>query len=385
MSKIADRIIALCGGPQTISEWLGISPTSVYRWTYPRSNGGSGGHIPQKHIEPLLEAAGRRGIPLTLQDFFDDAPLPSAGKEKKTTPTPTHIHDAWLAKAHTLSEALPYMRNYAGKTFVIKFGGHAMGKAELAKLFARDMVMLKQLGIDPIVVHGGGPQIGGMLERLKIKSSFVDGLRVTDKKTVEIVEMVLSGSINKDIVWAIQSAGGNAVGLSGKDGCLVMAKKLRRKKRDEDSSIENVLDLGFVGEPAAVNPHILETLKQSDIIPVIAPIGVCPDDMTYNINADTVAGSVAEAMTAKRLLMLTDVEGIKDKSGALIPELSISQAKKLIADGTIEGGMIPKVETCILAVQGGVEAAVIMDGRVPHALLLEIFTEHGVGTLVRRA
>ena len=385
MSKIADRIIALCGGPQTISEWLGISPTSVYRWTYPRSSGGSGGHIPQKHIEPLLEAAGRRGIPLTLQDFFDDAPLAPAGKATEETPAATQIHDAWLAKARTLSEALPYMRNYADNTFVIKFGGHAMGEAKLAKLFAHDIVMLKQVGIDPIVVHGGGPQIGGMLERLKIKSSFVDGLRVTDKETVEIVEMVLSGSINKEIVWAIQSAGGNAVGLSGKDGCLIMARKLTRKKRDEGSNIENVLDLGFVGEPAAINPHILETLKQSDIIPVIAPIGVCPEDMTYNINADTVAGSVAEAMTAKRLLMLTDVEGIKDKSGKLIPELSVNQAMDLIADGTIEGGMIPKVETCILAVQGGVEAAVIMDGRVPHALLLEIFTEHGVGTLVRRA
>ncbi len=388
MSKIADRIIALCGGPQTISEWLDISPTSVYRWTYPRSSGGSGGHIPQKHIEPLLEAAGRRGIPLTLQDFFDGAPLPpvdSAGKETETAPAATQIHDALLAKARTLSEALPFMRNYAGKTFVIKFGGHAMGEAELSKLFARDMVILKQVGVDPIVVHGGGPQIGDMLERLKIKSSFVDGLRVTDKETVEIVEMVLSGSINKDIVWAIQSAGGNAVGLSGKDGCLIMAKKLTRTKRDEGSNIENILDLGFVGEPAAVNPHILETLKQSDVIPVIAPIGVCTDDMTYNINADTVAGSVAEAMNAKRLLMLTDVEGIKDKSGKLIPELSVREARELIADGTIQGGMIPKVETCILAVQGGVEAAVIMDGRVPHALLLEIFTEHGVGTLVRRA
>jgi acetylglutamate kinase len=385
MSKIADRIIALCGGPQIVSEWLGISPTSVYRWTYPRSSGGSGGHVPQKHIEPLLEAAGRRGIPLTLQNFFDDATLPSSGKKKRAALASTQINNAWLAKARTLSHALPYMRNYAGKTFVIKFGGHAMGDAELAKLFARDIVMLKQVGIDPIVVHGGGPQIGGMLERLKIKSSFVDGLRVTDMETMEIVEMVLSGSINKEIVWAIQSAGGNAVGLSGKDGCLVMARKLRRKKRDDGSNIGKVLDLGFVGEPAAINPHILETLKQSDIIPVIAPIGVCIDDMTYNINADTVAGSVAEAITAKRLLMLTDVEGIKDKSGTLIPELSVSQAKELIADGTIQGGMIPKVETCILAVQGGVEAAVIMDGRVPHTLLLEIFTEHGVGTLVRRA
>lgn len=385
MSKIADRIISLCGGPQTVSKWLGISPTSVYRWTYPKGSGGTGGHIPRKHIEPLLEAAGRRGIPLTLQNFFDDAPLPSPGKEEGAISSSTHIHEAWLAKARTLSQALPFMRNYAGKTFVIKFGGHAMGEADLAKLFARDIVMLKQLGIDPIVVHGGGPQIGGMLERLKIKSSFVDGLRVTDKETVEIVEMVLSGSINKGIVWAIQSAGGNAVGLSGKDGCLIMAKKLTRRRRDEGSNIENILNLGFVGEPAAINPHILETLKQSDIIPVIAPVGVCSDDMTYNINADTVAGSVAEAMTAKRLLMLTDVEGIKDKSGILIPEMSVNQAKELIADGTIQGGMIPKVETCILAVQGGVEAAVIIDGRVPHALLLEIFTEHGVGTLVRRA
>ncbi len=383
MSTVADRIIALCGGPQTVSEWLGISPTSVYRWTYPKVNGGTGGHIPQKHIEPLLKAAERRSIPLTLQDFFDESPLPSGNKGRNGVSS--HIHDAWLAKARTLSQALPYMRNYGGKTFVIKFGGHAMGNADLANLFARDIVMLKQVGINPIVVHGGGPQVGSMLERLKIKSSFVGGLRVTDKETVEIVEMVLSGSINKEIVWAIQSAGGNAVGLSGKDGCLIMAKKLARRKRDEDSDIESILDLGFVGEPASVNPHILETLKESDIIPVIAPIGVCQDDTTYNINADTVAGSVAEAMTAKRLLMLTNVDGIKDKSGKLIPELSIEQAKELIADGTIHGGMIPKVETCILAVQGGVEAAVIIDGRIPHSLLLEIFTEHGVGTLVCRA
>ncbi|MGB8274492.1 MAG: acetylglutamate kinase [Alphaproteobacteria bacterium] len=290
-----------------------------------------------------------------------------------------------LAKAKTLSEALPYMRRYSGSTFVVKYGGHAMGDTELAGLFARDVVLLKQVGINPVVVHGGGPQIGAMLERLKIKSSFVDGLRVTDKETVEIVEMVLSGSINKQIVREINQAGGNAIGLSGKDGNLIRARKLQRTKRDEDSNIEKVLDLGFVGEPVAVDPHILETFKQSDIIPVIAPLGVGVDGETYNINADTAAGAVAAALKATRLLLLTDVVGVLDKSKQLISELTVGDAEALIADGTISGGMIPKIETCIEAVNSGVGAAVIIDGRVPHALLLEIFTEHGVGTLIRRA
>ena len=289
----------------------------------------------------------------------------------------------WLEKAKTLSEALPYMRRYAGETFVVKYGGHAMGDPELAKMFARDVVLLKQVGIHPIVVHGGGPQIGQMLERLKIKSEFVDGLRVTDKATVEIVEMVLCGSINKAVVTEINEAGGNAIGLSGKDGNLIQARKLKKTHRMSDSNIEKILDLGFVGEPSRINPHVLEQFKDSDIIPVIAPIGVGKNGETFNINADTAAGAIAPAVGATRLLMMTDVKGVLDKSGELIPELTIAAAHKAIKDGTIKGGMIPKVETCIYAVEGRVDAAVIMDGTVPHALLLEIFTEHGVGTMIR--
>ena len=292
--------------------------------------------------------------------------------------------DQWLEQAKTLSQALPYMRRYAGSSFVIKFGGSTMGEADLARLFAADIVLLKQIGINPVVVHGGGPQIGHMLERLKIKSCFIDGLRVTDAETVDIVEMVLSGAINKDIVWNIQCAGGNALGLSGKDGGLILAQKLTRRVRDENSNIENVLDLGFVGEPMQINPHILDILKESDMIPVIAPIGVGNERQTYNINADTAAGAIAEAVTAKRLFLLTDVEGILDQEGHLLTELSVQDARRLIADGTIKGGMLPKIETCIMAVQGGVEAAVILDGRVPHALLIELFTEHGAGTMIRR-
>jgi len=289
----------------------------------------------------------------------------------------------WLEKARTLSEALPYMRAYAGKTFVVKYGGHAMGDAALAELFARDIVLFKQVGINPIVVHGGGPQIGDMLERLKIKSSFVDGLRVTDAATVEIVEMVLAGSINKQIVGAINAAGGTAIGLSGKDANLIAAKKLTRKRRDPDSNIERVLDLGFVGEPVRINADVLAELSRSHVIPVIAPLGVGPGGKTYNINADTAAGAVAAAVRAERLLMLTDVAGVLDKEGALIAEMTAAQVRARTKDGTIHGGMIPKVETCLEAVKGGVEAAVILDGRVPHALILEIFTEHGVGTLIR--
>jgi acetylglutamate kinase len=274
------------------------------------------------------------------------------------------------------------MREYAGETFVIKYGGHAMGDATLADRFARDIVLLRQVGINPVVVHGGGPQIGSMLERLRIQSEFVDGLRVTDQATVEIVEMVLSGSINKQIVSAINAAGGMAVGLSGKDGNLIQAQKLRRTKRETDSNIEKILDLGFVGEPERINPGILEAMEESDIIPVIAPIGVGANGETYNINADTAAGAIASALAARRLLMLTDIVGVLDKDKNLIPDLSLDQAQALIKDGTIAGGMIPKVETCMNAVDRGVEAAVILDGRVPHALLLEIFTSHGAGTLI---
>ena len=290
--------------------------------------------------------------------------------------------EEWLAKARTLCEALPYMRRYSGASFVIKFGGHAMGNNELAGLFARDVVLLRQVGINPIVVHGGGPQIGRMLDRLKIKSEFVDGLRVTDKETVEVVEMVLAGSINKEIVSAINAAGGFAVGLSGKDGNLIRAQRLRRSKRDPGSNIERILDLGLVGEPSEINPHVLRSYERSDITPVIAPIGIGACGETLNINADTAAGAIAAAVGAKRLLMLTDVEGVLDRRGKLIPVMTAGEARRHIADGTISGGMIPKVETCLEAVSGGVEGAAIIDGRVPHALLLELFTEYGVGTLV---
>ena len=288
----------------------------------------------------------------------------------------------WLAQAKVLSEALPYMRRYSGETFVIKFGGHAMGDAELARLFARDVVLLRQVGINPVVVHGGGPQIGAMLERLKIKSQFVDGLRITDKETVEVVEMVLSGTINKQIVSAINEVGGFAVGLSGKDGNLLRAEKLRRTRRDPDSNIERILDLGLVGEPTAVDPHILDHFDETDITPVIAPIGAGPGGETLNINADTVAGAIASAVAARRLLMLTDVEGVVDKKGNLIPEMTVKEARDNIADGTIQGGMIPKIETCLEAIESGVEGAVVIDGRVPHVMLLELFTEHGAGTLI---
>ena len=290
----------------------------------------------------------------------------------------------WLRTAHTITEALPYMRRYAGKTFVIKYGGHAMGDRKLAQIFARDIVLIKQIGIHPVVVHGGGPQIGEMLKRLKVESAFVDGLRVTDAATVEIVEMVLSGSINKQIVNEINAAGGTAIGLSGKDGGLIQAIKLRRRRRDPESNIESILDLGFVGEPSLVNPKILTPLEQAGMIPVIAPIGVGPNGETYNINADTVAGAVAAALDASRLLLLTDVAGVLDKAGELIPDLTPERVRALMSDGTISGGMIPKLETCIDAVESGVEAAVVLDGRVPHAMLLEIFTERGLGTLVSR-
>jgi acetylglutamate kinase len=284
--------------------------------------------------------------------------------------------------ATTLVEALPYMKRYARQTVVVKYGGHAMGDVETARNFARDIALLKQVGVSPVVVHGGGPQISQMLDRLKIKSPFIDGLRVTDAATVEIVEMVLSGSINKEIVAAINAAGGRAVGLSGKDGGLIKARKLTRTKRDPDSNIEKVLDLGFVGEPEKVDPAIIDSVTAADLIPVIAPIGLGPAAETYNINADTVAGAIAGAMRAKRLLLLTDVKGVLNKDKRLLPRLSVGELRALIADGTIQGGMIPKVETCLAAVEAGVGASVILDGRVAHAVLVELFTESGIGTLI---
>ena len=291
-------------------------------------------------------------------------------------------HTDWLEKAHTLSEALPFMRRYTGATFVIKYGGNAMGDDGLAHNFARDVVLLKQVGIHPVVVHGGGPQIGRMLDRLRIQSEFIDGLRKTDREIVDVVEMVLSGSINKSIVSAIQEVGGKAIGLSGKDGNLVTARKLRRTRRDPDSNIEKIVDLGFVGEPSAINPEIIDSFEESEFIPVIAPIGAGPGGETFNINADTVAGAIAGALGAQRLFLLTDVAGVLDKHGEVITEMSLSQARALMRDGTITGGMIPKLETCIRAVDQGVDGAVVLDGRVPHALLLEIFTDGGAGTLI---
>lgn len=291
-------------------------------------------------------------------------------------------HAATVARAKVLSEALPYMRRHNGETFVIKYGGHAMGDPELAKLFARDVVLLKQVGVNPIVVHGGGPQIGRMLDQLRIQSEFIDGLRVTDQETIDVVEMVLAGKINKEIVTNINAAGGAGVGLSGKDAGLIQARKLTRTRRDPGSSIERVLDLGFVGEPVAVDPHVLDCFERSDIIPVIAPIGVGANGETYNINADTAAGAIAKAVGATRLYMLTDVPGILDKNGVLIRETTADSVRALIADGTVTGGMIPKSECCIDAVRHDVEAAVIVDGRTAHAILLEVFTERGAGTMI---
>ena len=286
--------------------------------------------------------------------------------------------------ARILSEALPHMQRYDEETVVVKYGGHAMGEEEMAKSFARDIVLMEQTAINPVVVHGGGPQIGDMLKRLGIKSEFSGGLRVTDAATMEIVEMVLAGSINKQIVGFINGAGGKAVGLCGKDGNMVTARKLSRAVADPCSNIEKVIDLGFVGEPEKVDVTVLNQILGRELIPVLAPLATSADGVTYNVNADTFAGAVAGALKAKRLLLLTDVPGVLDRSKTLIKELSADDARRLIAEGTIAGGMIPKVETCLYALDAGVEGVVILDGRVPHAVLLELLTDHGAGTLVRR-
>ena len=301
-----------------------------------------------------------------------------------TPPGPPPLPETTHAIARTLIEALPFMRRYQGAVMVIKYGGHAMGDVEAAADFARDVVLLKQVGIDPVVVHGGGPQIKAMLDRLQIRSSFVDGLRVTDAATVEVVEMVLAGKINKEIVTAIQAAGGKAVGISGKDGRLIEARKLTRTRSDPGSGTEQTVDLGFVGEPARVDTGILEVFRGSDIIPVIAPIGVGAAGETFNINADTAAGAVAGALKARKLLMLTDVRGVLDADKRFVASLTDAQARAWIADGTISGGMIPKIETCLAAVEAGVGAAVVLDGRERHAILLELFTEGGFGTQILR-
>jgi acetylglutamate kinase len=292
------------------------------------------------------------------------------------------------ATAKTLAEALPYIQRYDRETVVIKYGGHAMGEEEVAKLFAADAVLLKMLGVHPVIVHGGGPQISAMLERAGVKSTFIDGLRVTDEATMEVAEMVLSGAINKEIANWITLAGREAdvrgVGLSGKDARLITVEKVTRTKKDPDSEIERMVDLGFVGDPKKVDPKLIEALifADEDYIPVIAPIGVAEDGQTYNINADTVAGALAGALKAKRMLLLTDVAGVLDKSGELIRQMTVKEARAAIKDGVATGGMIPKLETAIAAVEAGVGAVVILDGRKPHAMLVELFTEHGAGTLI---
>jgi acetylglutamate kinase len=287
-------------------------------------------------------------------------------------------------QARILSEALPHMQRYDEETVVIKYGGHAMGEEHLARIFARDIVLLEQTAINPVVVHGGGPQIAAMLKRLGIKSEFAGGLRITDAATIEIVEMVLAGSINKQIVAHINEAGGKAVGLCGKDGNLVTARKVTRQVVDPQTGAEKVVDLGFVGEPDKVDVMVLNQMLGRELIPVLAPLATSATGETYNVNADTFAGAIAGALKAKRLLLLTDVPGVLDKSKTLIEELSVADARKLIADGTISGGMIPKVETCIYALEQGVEGVVIIDGKVEHAVLLELFTDHGAGTLIHR-
>jgi acetylglutamate kinase len=288
-----------------------------------------------------------------------------------------------LAKAETLIEALPYFQRYAGRSFVVKYGGHAMGDPEAARDFAEDIVLLKAVGINPVVVHGGGPQIGAMLKKLGVESQFVDGLRVTDKATAEVAEMVLSGAINKELVGWIAQAGGKALGISGKDGGLVTATKVTRTTKDPDSNIEQAIDLGFVGEPEIVDITILETASKAGMIPIVAPIAAGADGHTYNINADTMAGAIAAALGAARLFLLTDVPGVLDKQGELMTDLTPADIGRLRENGTISGGMIPKLATCVQAVEAGCEAAVILDGRVGHAMLLEFFTSRGAGTLVR--
>jgi acetylglutamate kinase len=290
----------------------------------------------------------------------------------------------WIATARTLSEALPFLQRYDGARVVVKFGGHAMGDADAMRGFARDIVLMKQCNINPIVVHGGGPQIQQMLKRLAIESSFVDGLRVTDEATVEVVEMVLAGRINKAIVTAINEQGGKAVGLSGKDANLMICEKAMKTRRDPDSNIESVLDLGFVGTPVKINPGVVELFIESDYIPVIAPVGVGRKGETFNVNGDTAAGAIAGALKAERLLLLTDVSGVKDASGDVVTNLTRADVERMTAEGVIAGGMIPKTQTALDAIDAGVEGVVILDGRAPHALLLELFTVHGGGTLISR-
>jgi acetylglutamate kinase len=320
-------------------------------------------------LSPFASFAGSAGS-------LKGAATPAAGKFSMTISP----HDI----ARVLSEALPHMQHYDEETVVVKYGGHAMGEEEMARRFARDIVLLEQTAINPVVVHGGGPQIGEMLKRLGIKSEFAAGLRITDAATIEIVEMVLAGSINSQIVGFINEAGGKAVGLTGKDGNMVLARKVNRTVIDPGSNIEKMVDLGFVGEPEKIDTTVLTQILGRELIPVLAPLAASAQGGTYNVNADTFAGAIAGALKAKRLLLLTDVPGVLDKSNKLIKQLSPDDARELIADGTISGGMIPKVETCIYALEAGVEGVVILDGKVPHAVLLELLTDHGAGTLMMR-
>ena len=295
------------------------------------------------------------------------------------------IQSEWLKKADLLTETLPFMKRYANKVIVVKFGGNAMGKKEYVNSFAKDIVLLQQVGMLPVVVHGGGPQIGEMLSKLQIKTEFINGLRITDAATIDVVEMVLSGVTNKAIVSSIANSGAKSVGISGKDGNLITAKRLIKVNDNSDSNVEKAIDLGYVGEPEKIDPQVIHALINEKMIPVIAPVGIGTDGLTYNINADTAAGSISAAMKASRMIMLTDVVGVLDQNGNLIPELTISEAKELIKNKIVVGGMIPKIKTCIDAVLGGAEASVIMDGTMPHSLLLELFTEHGIGTIIRKS
>ena len=304
------------------------------------------------------------------------------GAERAGAPSLPAAPSSAQVQARLLADALPYMQRYSGQTVIVKFGGHAMGSPELSAAFAQDIVLLKQSGVNPIVVHGGGPQIASMLKRLQLKSEFVNGLRVTDKPTVEVVEMVLAGLINKDIVTAINRQGGKAVGISGKDANLMIAKRITHMT-DPESNLMRAVDVGLVGDPVEINPHIVTVFAESDLIPVIAPVAISREGETLNVNADTFASALAARMKAKRLLLLTDVAGVLDKKKNLVQQLTIAEAQALIRDGTVTAGMIPKVEGCIEVVEAGVEGVVILDGRVPHCVLLELFTRHGVGTLVK--
>ena len=289
----------------------------------------------------------------------------------------------WLNNADILTGALPYMQKYNGSIIVIKYGGNAMADSDLVESFCNDIVFLKQSGLKPVIVHGGGPQIGSMLERLGIKTKFESGMRITDEDTLEVVEMVLAGRINKNIASKINSSGGKAVGISGKDGSMIIAEKLTKQNGSNESNIEKIIDLGYVGFPKKINNTIIETLIEDDFIPIIAPLGIGVDGKTYNINADTAAGAIASSLKSKRLLILTDVEGVIDSNNNLLEEVNGKKIDEMIESGEVSGGMIPKLNTCLDSVNNGVDAAVIVDGRVKHAVLLELFTDHGAGTLVR--